>query len=155
MYKTFAAVLLLCSCEITPLYNDNNEAIGTISVDIINGRDGQQLRKMLQEGVNDLNISRQNYVMSVTLSVINKNFAEMTDANPQRVEQQYIADIELKNIEKRTVLKKRFITSSSGNVASGHGDVIFSLYGQHNRKILKELSNRIIEGLKVALSYEK
>lgn len=142
--------LALSGCEVTPLYNDNfaTENIG-IRVDVIADRDGQLLRQYLRSGLRDLKITSEKYRLNVKLESQIREFADTINDNSQRKEVKYTAHTILKNSDGKIVFEKNIIATTSNNIASGHGGVIFSLYGRNNRNLMKELSVRIIESLKI------
>ena len=144
-------VLLLSGCSVTPLYDSGND--GTIQVDVIANREGQQLRRYLKNRLH--NISSQNYTLTVTLKVQEKPFAEMTDDNAQRMEVRYYAHVILRDTNRITVFEDDFFAATSNNISSGHGDVIFSLYGRNNINLLTELGSRIVESIRIFVRNEE
>jgi hypothetical protein len=85
---------------------------------------------------------------------VEKPFAFATDGNAKRVRSTYTADVVLKD-EKGAVVFKRLISAfASSNISSAQGEVILSLYGRNSKSLLKELSSRIVESLKVFLAHE-
>lgn len=142
--------LMLTGCVISPLYQNDNVGESRVHIDIIAERDGQQLRRYLKDNLRDIPFP-QEYRLTVTLKTIEKQFAEMTDESAQRVEIRHVAHVILRNQQKQIVFDGDITAASSNNISSGHGDVIFSLYGRNNRNLLKELSIRITEQLRVSL----
>lgn len=158
MKKYLSVVILLycVGCSVAPLYNNSSDGKPSkIYVDVIAERDGQQLRRYLKSDIRDLNITRRAYRLVVTLRTDHKYFAEMTDESTQRVEIRHIAHVVLRDGANKVAFEKDFIATTSNNISSGHGDVIFSLYGRNNRNLLKELSTRIVEGIRIFTSNEK
>lgn len=155
MKKYSAIFLMLVGCAVSPLYQQDKPAESHVYVDVIAERDGQQLRRYLKNNLRDIPFSSQKYRLTVTLKTVERQFAEMTDESAQRVEIRHIAHVILRNSGKQIVFEDDIIAASSNNISSGHGDVIFSLYGRNNRNLLKELSIRIVEQIRMRLENEK
>lgn len=153
-YKTL--VFLLCAgCSIRPLYDSSLAAgSGAIFVESISEREGQVLRGYLQNGLDSLNVSKHRYVLSVDLKISEKAFAIADDGNARRVFVVYSANIDLKDENHDSVLKRTVTSTTSNNVSSAQGEVVLSLYGRNSNAVLKELSARIIENIKAFLLNE-
>lgn len=150
------AIFLFCAgCSVAPLYNSDGGGQQKIYVDVIAERDGQLLRRYLKDGLRDLKISKREYRLIVTLGVSCRPFAEMTDESAQRMEVRQTAHAVLRNSAGKVVFERDFTAAASSNISSGHSDVLFSLYGRNNRDLLRELSVRIIEGIRVFTYNEK
>lgn len=155
MKKYSVLFLIIVGCTVSPLYQQKGSDESHICVDVIAERDGQQLRRYLKNNLRDIPLSSQEYRLTVTLKTIEKQFAEMTDESAQRVEIRHIAHVILRNSQKQTVFEDDVVATSSNNISSGHGDVIFSLYGRNNRNLLKELSTRITECIRMRMENDK
>ncbi len=122
-----------------------------IYVDVIPGKNGQMLRGYLQDLIRDLCISDKQYVLSVTLTENDIPYALADDYNAQRLRINLIANVVLKDSEGKEVISTSVSESTARNIASAQGDVLLSIYDKVNGSILKNLSFRIVENLKVAL----
>jgi len=145
--------LFVTGCSISPLRDVNQSGEANIDVDIIANREGQQLHRMLKNALQ--NIGHKNYRLTVKLRVIERPFAETTEKNAQRIERKYIAHAILKDDHRKIVLEDDFIATTSNNISSGHGDVVYSLYGRNNRDLIKELCFRIVEAIRIFIKDEK
>lgn len=155
MKKYSALFLMLVGCTVSPLYQQNSSDESHVYIDVIAERDGQQLRRYLKNNLRDIPFSSQEYRLTVTLRTIEKQFAEMTDESAQRVEIRHIAHVILRNSQNQIVFEDDIVATSSNNISSGHGDVIFSLYGRNNRNLLKELSIRITECIRMRMESDE
>jgi hypothetical protein len=155
MYKkiSFLFLFLLCvGCSVTPLYDCcKSSELQNIEVDVIANREGQKLRGFILGLLRDLPISKKKYRLSVNLTYSEKLFAFSNDGNAKRVRQSYTADVVLKNENREVIFKRDVSIHSSSNIASAHGEVMLSLYGRNSNTLMKELSHRIVESIKVFL----
>jgi hypothetical protein len=136
---------------------EENPSIGNhggVAVDVIAERDGQILRGYLMDSFRDLNFSKCRYRLTIQLSSLEKPFAFASDGNAKRLRLYYTADVTLKDSQQKTLFHKLINVSRSSNISSAQGEVVFSLYGRNSGILLKELSARIIENIKVFLSHE-
>ena len=122
-----------------------------IYVDVIAGRNGQMLRGYLQDLIRDLDISKEKYTLTVSLTENEIPYALADDCNAQRLRINLNANVILKNSEGKEVVSTSVFESTTRNVASAQGDVLLSMYNKVNGSVLKNLAFRIIENLKVAL----
>jgi hypothetical protein len=136
------------------LYNSETLLSTSIDVDIIAERDGQKLRKFILDSLRDLGFTSKKYRLMITLKYTEKLFAYVDDGTAKRVRSSYIADVILKNEKREILFKYPISVFTSVNISKAPGEVLLSLYGRNNNAMLKELSNRIIENLKVFLSNE-
>jgi len=140
------------------LYDSCDEETSTsadLEVDVIAERDGQKLRGFIMDSFRDLQLhANKKYRLSVRLEYVEKPCAFTTDGNAKRVRMSYIANLTLKNEKGECVFTHPVSISSSSNISSAQGEVVFSLYGRNNHALLKELGNRIVENVKVFVASE-
>jgi hypothetical protein len=148
--------LLCAGCSATPLYNGCGKSFDekNIVVDVIAERSGQELRGFIQDALRDLNFASKKYRLTIKLAYVEKPFAFSTDGNANRVRQTYTADVVLKDEKGAVVFKRPISVSASANISSAQGEVVLSLYGRNSKALLKELSVRIVENLRVFAKYE-
>ncbi|MDR2107774.1 MAG: hypothetical protein LBO73_04655 [Holosporaceae bacterium] len=117
-------------------------------------RDGQKLRNFITDSVRDLGLAQKHYRLTIKPIYSEKPFAMSSDGNATRIMISYVADVTLRN-EKGEVIFNRPISIFTGsNIANAQGEVILSMYGRNNSVLLKELSDRIIESVRMFLSDE-
>jgi hypothetical protein len=150
--------ILFSGCSVEPLYdkrNDSNDLLqvrdSCIEVDIIAERDGQKLRNFLMDSLRDLNLTEKKYRLIIRLSDEEKAFAFATDGNAKRLRLSYIANVALVNQIGKEVFSQSVTVSSNSNIANAHGEVLLSLYRRNSTPLLKELSARIVESVRIAL----
>jgi hypothetical protein len=143
-------------CSVAPLYEENTVAEdgSCIAVSVIAERDGQILRRHLMDSFRDLHFSKRHCRLIIKLSSTEKPFAFGTDGNAKRLRLYYTADVTLKDSQQKMLFHKLISVSRSSNISSTYGEVVFSLYGRNSGALLRELSNRVVENIKVFLSYE-
>jgi hypothetical protein len=149
-------ILFVGGCSVSPLYNcdTTRSKTGDIYVDVIAEREGQKLRSHLVDAFRDIKFAKKKYRLIVKLSGIERQFAISSDGNAKRVLFVYNANVMLQNSD-RTILMNRNISASTVyNISHAHGEVTLSLYGRHNDALLKELTIRIVENIKMVLSNE-
>ena len=145
---------MLCSgCSIQPLYELRPESgyQNNIYVGVISGKKGQMLRGYLQDLIRDLDITDEQYVLSVNLREKEIPYALADDCNAQRLRISLVADVVLKDSIGNEVVSISVSESAARNVASAQGDVLLSMYDKVNGSMLKNFAFRIVENLKVAL----
>jgi hypothetical protein len=125
-----------------------------MDVDIIAERDGQKLRGFILDSLRDLGLTHKKYRLTITLAYTEKPFAHSSDGNAKRVRLSYTADVILKNEKREIIFRQPISVFISSNISSTPGEVLLSLYGRNNNALLKELSSRIVESLRVFLSHE-
>ncbi|MDR2645605.1 MAG: hypothetical protein LBC04_00240 [Holosporaceae bacterium] len=153
MYR--ALIFLLCiGCSARPLYQNGSDGAQNIDVDIIAERDGQKLRGMILDSLRDVAITNGKYRLTVGLSYTEKPFAYTTDGNARRVQICYVADVILRDEKKKIIFRQPVSVYANANISTDAGSILLSLHGRNNSALLKELSVRIIESLKVFLSHE-
>jgi hypothetical protein len=159
---------LSVGCSVRPLYNGSdgscklsNNALdegpssssnGGITVDVIAERDGQKLRSHLTDIFRDLDFAREKYRLKVLLQGYEKQFAISDEGNAKRVSFIYVADVDLFDNSANVVMKKTISVSTSYNISHSHGEMTLSLYGRHNDALLKELSHRIVENVRMFIT---
>ncbi|MDR1375531.1 MAG: hypothetical protein LBJ45_01815 [Holosporaceae bacterium] len=151
-------LLFFCvGCSVAPLYEENHpqRSCCNVTIDIIAERDGQILRRYLMDAFRDLHFQKRQYSLTIKLSSIEKSFAFASDGNAKRLRLYYTADAILKDSQKKILFRKLMNVSRSSNISSVQGEVAFSLYGRNSGVLLKELSDRIVENIKVFLSHEE
>ena len=154
LYRVCIICFLFCGgCSIQPLYELRTESDyhNNIRVNVIAGKNGQRLRGYLQDLIRDLDISDENYVLSVTLTEKEIPYALADDCNAQRLRINLIAKFVLKNLKGNEIVSASISESTTRNIASAQGDVLLSMYDKVNGSMLKNLAFRIVENLKVAL----
>lgn len=147
-------LLFFCGgCSIQPLYEfeDESDYQKNIRVDVIFGKNGQKLRGYLQDLIRDLDISDENYTLSVTLTENDVPYALADDYNAQRLRINLIANVVLKDSKGKEIVSAYISESTTRNIASAQGDVLLSMYDKVNGSMLKNLAFRIVENLRVAL----
>lgn len=151
-----ALIFLLCiGCSARPLYqNGDSDGAQSIDVDVIAERDGQKLRGMILDSLRDVAITSGKYRLTVGLGYTEKLFAYATDGNAKRVQVCYVADVILRDKKGKIIFRRPVSVYSNVNIATDAGSILLSLHGRNNSALLKELSARIIENLKVFLSHE-
>ncbi|MDR0753212.1 MAG: hypothetical protein LBE95_00900 [Holosporaceae bacterium] len=154
MYR--ALIFLLCiGCSARPLYQSGDLSDAqNIDVDIIAERDGQRLRGMILDSLRDVAVTSGKYRLTIGLSYTEKPFAYTTDGNAKRVQICYVADVILRDEKRIIIFRQPVSVYSNADISTDTGSVLLSLYGRNNIALLKELSVRIIENLKVFLSHE-
>jgi hypothetical protein len=125
-----------------------------MDVDVIAERDGQQLRNYVVDLLRDLNFSNKKYRLIINLTCLEKAFAIATDGNARRVQLSYTANVILKNEKGEIVSSWPVSVHTSSNISSLQGEVVFSLYARNNKVLLKELSCRIVENLRMLIFHE-
>ena len=149
--------MFLAGCSVRPLHDntmDTNIAATSstnISVDTIAEREGQKLRSHLIDAFRDIRFAKKNYRLTVTLKVIEREFAIGKDGNAKRVLFTYAAFVILRDHTGKNVMEREINASTSYNIGHSHGEVTLSLYGRHNDHLLRELSHRIVENVRMAL----
>ncbi|MDR3187058.1 MAG: hypothetical protein LBT63_01330 [Holosporaceae bacterium] len=149
--------LFFCvGCSVAPLYEENPAAVdcGSVAVDVIAERDGQVLRRHLMDSFRDLRFSKRRYRLVIQLSSLEKSFAIASDGNAKRLRLHYTADVTLKDSQQKALFHKMISVSRSSNISSAQGEVVFSLYGRNSVVLLRELSDRVVENIRVFLSHE-
>ena len=145
-------------CSVSPLYDKSsmttNDEGSSILVDIIAERDGQILRRCLMDSFRDLNFHKQKCCLTILLNSIEKPFAFASDGNAKRLRLFYNADVTFKDKMRKTLFHRFISVSRSSNISSAQGEVVLSLYSRGSLPLLKELSDRIVENIKVFLSNE-
>jgi hypothetical protein len=159
-FISIVAFLLMVACSIKPLYEESSHAnkktsFCDVDVAVIAERDGQKLRSYLVDTLRDIRFLSKKYRLVVKLSNSELQFAISSDGNAKRVLFIYTADVKLyDDLAKHVVLQKQLSVSTTNNVAYSHGEVIISLYARHNSALLKELSHRIVENIKMVTKNE-
>jgi hypothetical protein len=103
----------------------------------------------------DLKFARKKCRLDVKLSGSERQFAISSDGNAKRVQFVYVADTTLLDSDNKSVIFHTPISvSTSYNISYSHGEVLLSLYGRHNDALLRELCDRIVENIKMALKNE-
>jgi hypothetical protein len=125
-----------------------------IHVDVIAERDGQKLRGFILNTLRDLRFAKKKYRLKITLLYTEKPFAYSTDGNAKRLRLSYTANVILKNENGDEIFSRPISVHTSSNIASAHGEVVLVLYGRNNNALLRELSGRIVENIKVFLESE-
>jgi hypothetical protein len=137
------------------LYN-YEESCGTpdIQVDVIAERDGQRLRGFILDALRDLRFVKNRYRMTITLSYSEKPFAYSSDGNAKRLQLLYVANVILRDANGIEIFSRSISVHTNGNIAGAHGEIVLALYGRNNSALLRELSNRIVENIRVFLKSE-
>jgi hypothetical protein len=142
-------------CTVRPLYDDGNRSgESPLEVDVIAERDGQLLRGFIQDSLRDLCFVQKKYRLSVKLAYEEKPFAFATDGNAKRLQQSYIAHVVLKDAGGKEVVAHEVRVFTSRNISTAQGEVLLLQYGQQNSTLLRELSARIVESLKMFVETE-
>lgn len=152
LYK--ALILLLCSgCSVQPLYElkTENNVQSNIFVEVIAGKSGQILRGYLQDSIRDLDITNEEYTLAVDLKEQYTPYALTNEGYSQRLKTTLTANVTLKDSNNDEVIQLSLTESSSRNIANSQGDILLLMYDKANTLALKNLANRIVENLKVAL----
>lgn len=121
---------------------------------MIAGRYGQMLYGYLVDSVRDLNLANGKYRLTVTLFTKEIPYAFADDGNAQRMKTILTAKVILKNLENEIVLDTLVSVSATKNIASSQGDVLLSMYNSVNDLVMKNLSERIIENIKLKMISE-
>ena len=145
---------LCVGCSVKPLYNCKVPSDNQMNVDVIAERDGQKLRGFIVDSLRDLGFTDKKYRLTITLTYVEKPFAHSTAGNANRVQLSYTANVIMKNEKREIVFRRPISVFTSNNISSASGEVLLSLYGRNNNTLLKELSCRIVESLRVFLSHE-
>jgi hypothetical protein len=147
--------LILTACSIVPLYeNDDKESSSSIYVDVISGRDGQMLREFLTDFLRDIKIADKKYRLTITLACKGVAFAMSTAGGCKRLKREFTAKTVLKDHMGKILLDRSIRVFSSHNAASARATVIRSMYNNDETPVLKELSYRIMEQVRVFLINE-
>jgi hypothetical protein len=148
---------LLCTgCSVNPLYDGDSQSgeAQNFELDIIAEREGQKLRGYIMDSLRDLSFSGKRYRLTIQLARSETPFAFTTDGNARRLRISYTANVTLKNEKREVIFSRPISVHTSSNISSAQGGVVLSLYGHNNSALLRELSNRIIENIKVFLTHE-
>jgi hypothetical protein len=109
---------------------------------------------MILDSLRDVAVTSGKYRLTIGLSYTEKPFAYTTDGNAKRVQICYVADVILRDEKRIIIFRQPVSVYSNADISTDTGSVLLSLYGRNNIALLKELSVRIIENLKVFLSHE-
>jgi hypothetical protein len=137
---------------VVPLYKQN--AKHSVELDIIPERDGQILYGYLQDSFRDFGFPKKHHRLSVKLNSTEKTFAMGNDGNARRVQVLYVAEVTLRNEERKVVFQKNISVTRSHNISSAQGEAVFSLYGRNSNVSLKELADKIAEHIRIFLLHE-
>jgi hypothetical protein len=154
----FALTMIVTACSVRPLYDDDHlrqkyDDAG-ITVGVIPERDGQRLRSYLVDLFRDLPIADGKYLLDVRLNCIEKSYAYGEDGYAKRQFFTHVADINLMDNDRKTLLQKQVKIFGSHNISRGQWGIEVSLYGRHNSNAMKELAYKIVEEIRVFLSGE-
>lgn len=127
---------------------------GSITVDVIAEREGQMLRRHLSDMFRDLDFVKKKYFLTTKLSCTENPFAYADDGNAKRIQLIYKAHIVLQDEYRNPILERTVTATVSGNISNAQGEVVLSLYGRNNNAVLRELSARIVENIRVFLINE-
>jgi hypothetical protein len=123
-------------------------------VDVIAERDGQKLRGFILDALRDLRFTKNRYRLTITLAYNENTYAYSPDGNANRLQILYIANVILRDARGNEIFSQPISTHTNVNIADGHGEVLLALYGRNNSILLRELSNRIIQNIRVFLKNE-
>jgi hypothetical protein len=133
----------------------NNAAGGGVDVDIITERDGQKLRSHLLDAFRDMRInagSNRRLRLKISLAISEKPYSLSSNGGFDKVLLSHTALVLLEDENHNIIINNReFTVSLSCDVSSIHGEVSLAAYGRNNEHVTKELCQRIIEALKVAI----
>jgi hypothetical protein len=125
-----------------------------IDVDVIAERDGQKLRRFILDALRNLRLAKKGYRLTITLDFSEKPFAHSSDGNAKRLRLSYRADVILKDEKGKEIFSQPISVHTGVNIAGAHREVILALYGRNNNALLRELSSRIVENIRVFLISE-
>jgi hypothetical protein len=123
-------------------------------IDVIAERDGQKLRGFIADAARDLGVSRRRCRLTVKLTYSEKPFAMSAAGTATRVMISYVADVTLKGDGGQVIFSRPISVSAGSNIADARGEVILAMYGRNNSALLKELSDRIMENVRMFLADE-
>jgi hypothetical protein len=121
---------------------------------VIAERDGQKLRGFILDALRDLRFAKKKYRLTITMAYSEKPFAYSSDGNAKRLQLLYTANVLLRDGSGREIFSQPISVHAGSNISDACGEVTLILYGRNNSALLKELSNRIIENIKVFLIHE-
>lgn len=157
--------MCITGCKMRPLYShadklSTNESVidSSCSFSIKSKksaeRDGQKLRIYVNDNLRNLHLLDDKYNITIELDRQEKSYAVGMDSNAKRLLFSYIADIVIiDNHTMKVCYNKKVVVKSMNNI-SAQGDVLFSIYRRYDDHLLKELAYRLVENIKVFLSYE-
>ncbi|GHU11326.1 hypothetical protein FACS189449_02550 [Alphaproteobacteria bacterium] len=161
MLYRFLILFLLWGCSVRPLYYTSPDAKDAntscpIDVDVIAGREGQKLRSYLLDTLRDIKISHKSankhFRLKITLVPSEKRYAFSTDGDAKRVLFSYVAHARLLDENKNVLMNRQISVSISYNISHSHGEVSMSIYGRNNEALIKELSYKILENVKMVVA---
>lgn len=140
--------LLISGCSIRPVYDNGDYSNRFARVNTISGRDGQIVRAELDRLIRAYPNCLGSYTIDITLERKQRGIAYDAGGIANRLETTYIANISVTDKGKQEfIMHDVSEVSQTYSISGSAGEIVFSLYSDYEKSLLKKLAGKIFERL--------
>lgn len=140
--------LLIGGCSIRPVYDSNDYSNRSTRVNTISGRDGQIVHAELDRLIKAYPNCLGGYTIDITLERKQRGIAYDAGGIANRLETTYVANISVTDKEKQQfIMHDVSEVSQTYSISGSAGEIVFSLYSDYEKSLLKKLAGKIFERL--------